>query len=223
MKKSILNNLLTLCLLSVFLFSCSDNNELINLKEEQSEILTNDLTELKSILLEYKKELSSKNIDIVSEKGVNLLHTKLGFDNNFNKRTNERELTSREKSIIKNLSISLSNSYSPENALSILDDYKNDVNNNNTLADFEKEFLTTFILSTKESTKFVIEEFNNQINSGKYSNKARMQLRRSWWGCLKKAYADLTDDFVGTMAVAIFPGPCCAAIVIGGTANYLMQ
>lgn len=44
---------------------------------------------------------------------------------------------------------------------------------------------------------------------------------KSWWGNIQEAYATLTDDAVGTLAVALMPGPSLLAIGVGGTVNYL--
>jgi hypothetical protein len=40
---------------------------------------------------------------------------------------------------------------------------------------------------------------------------------KSWWQHATNGYATLTDDFVGIMSVAIFPGPCLLAIAISAT------
>ena len=40
---------------------------------------------------------------------------------------------------------------------------------------------------------------------------------KSWWQHAKDGLATLTDDFIGTMAVAVFPGPCLLAIAISST------
>ena len=46
---------------------------------------------------------------------------------------------------------------------------------------------------------------------------------KDWWGHIQAAYNRLTDDAVGTLAVAIMPGPSLLAIGIGGTINYLRE
>ena len=40
---------------------------------------------------------------------------------------------------------------------------------------------------------------------------------KSWWQHAKDGYATLTDDFIGTMAIGLMPGPCLLAIGISAT------
>jgi hypothetical protein len=211
-----------LTLLSIFILSsCSNNSEDLNNVNNK---LINANLDLKTKLSSYKNLLNQNNTSFVSEESLISLNSALKLDfkaesSLYSKKTSV-ELNDIQKKHINYLSFLLSNSESPEAALKILKDDFESISNSVKLSDDDKTFLLIVNSSIRMSTEFVMNEFNKS-NSKLNPNFAKIQ--KSWWGCLKTAYADLTDDFVGTVALGLFPGPGCAAIVIGGTINYYRQ
>jgi hypothetical protein len=43
---------------------------------------------------------------------------------------------------------------------------------------------------------------------------------KSYWDHCVAAFGTLTNDFIGLLAVGVFPGPCLLAVAIGGGINY---
>jgi hypothetical protein len=215
--KNIFLTLITLFLIT----SCSEDREDLNIVNEDlnNELLSAKL-DLESKLNTYKDLLNKNNTSFASKESLTTLNSVLNITTNKKKSSSSKattNLTENQITHVSYLGTLLSNSETPEEALEILKEDYEAILNSETLTVNEKSLLLIVNNSIKMSTEFVVAEFD--INN-KNSSLAK---RKSWWNCLKTAYADLTDDFVGTMAVAIFPGPCCAAIVIGGTINYYNQ
>jgi hypothetical protein len=215
--KNIFLTLITLFLIT----SCSEDREGLNIVNEDlnNELLSAKL-DLESKLNTYKDLLNKNNTSFASKESLTTLNSVLNITTNKKKSSTSKaatNLTENQITHVSYLGTSLSNSETPEEALEILNEDYEAILNSETLTVNEKSFLLIVNNSIKMSTEFVVAEFDN---NNKNSSLAK---RRSWWGSLTKAYADLTDDFVGIMAVAIFPGPCVAAIVIGGTINYYNQ
>ncbi|MFJ1429215.1 hypothetical protein ACILE2_00215 [Capnocytophaga canimorsus] len=170
-------------------------------------------------LITFKNSLKQDGMSLVSNESINLLHMSLGIKDFSktakigNQKTNDFLITDKQREHIKNLALLLSNSNNSEEVYQILEEDKKRILNSDYTVN-ELIFLMDFNNSVRISTEFLERELVSHYG---------ITARRSWWGCLKKAYADLTDDFVGLMAVAVNPGPCCAAIVVGGTINYLIQ
>lgn len=69
--------------------------------------------------------------------------------------------------------------------------------------------------------KLNLESFGVQELNAK--EMANVDGGKDWWGHIQSAYSRLTDDAVGTLAVAIMPGASLLSIGIGGTINYLRE
>ena len=68
----------------------------------------------------------------------------------------------------------------------------------------------------KSLNEYGVQELN-------FSELTKFDGGRSYWDHCKSAYTTLTDDFVGTLAMGLCPGPCLAAIAIGGAINYFNE
>lgn len=214
--KNIFLTLITLFLIT----SCSEDREDLNIVNEDlnNELMTAKLN-LESKLNTYKGLLNKNNTSFASKESLTILNSVLNITSNKKKSISSKttNLTENQIAHIAYLGSLLSNSESPEAALEILEEDYEAISNSEIFTDNEKNILLIVNNSIKISTKFVVSEFDN---NNKNSSLAK---RKSWWKCLKTAYADLTDDFVGTMALAVFPEFCIPAIIVGGTINYYMQ
>ena len=214
--KNIFLTLITLFLIT----SCSEDREDLNIVNEDlnNELMTAKLN-LESKLNTYKGLLNKNNTSFASKESLTILNSVLNITSNKKKSISSKTINLTENQIahIAYLGSLLSNSESPEAALEILEEDYEAISTSEIYTDNEKNILLIVNNSIKISTKFVVGEFDN---NNKNSSLAK---RKSWWNCLKTAYADLTDDFVGTMALAVFPEFCVPAIIVGGTINYYMQ
>ena len=221
MKNKITLRIFTIMALLIVTSCSKDSEDLSVVSENLNKELVAANLDLENKLNSYNNLLNKNDTSFVSEQSITTLHSVLNVDVNnlisLNRGTPTILVTENQKSRISTLSFLLSNSESPDVALEILkEDYKS-ILDSNILTDDEKTLLLVVNNSIEMSVKFMINKFKNSGQNYSYGRG------KSWWQCVKHACADLTDDLPGQLAVGVFPGPCCAAIIIGGTINYYNQ
>lgn len=221
-----INFLSFLTFMLIFTTSCSNNEQ--DLPEEEFNFNVNKISEsINKNFDDLSKVLRVKEVSIFSNEGKTLakdVFLKSNISSEYRTSSNQNEyypkqivneMSKEANNEIQRVIKALAESENSTEAYEIID---NNINNilTSSYNTQNKKMILSHLIGFKSFTKFV--ENNQDIVYG--NNFAS---RRSWWDHCSDAFGELTDDFVGKMAVAVFPGPCLIAVGIAGTYNYIKQ